>query len=113
MVAGVYPSWTTALCAYARASLTATLLALTFMASPLAAQGSGSVTGLITDFGTQQPLAGAQVVLAGTNRGALTNVAGRYVIPNVLAGTYQVRAVVLGFSQQTQTVTVSGGQAGG
>ncbi len=50
-------------------------------------------------------------MLAGTNRGALTNVAGRYVIPNVLAGTYQVRVVVLGFSQQTQTVTVSAGQA--
>ncbi|MFV2007326.1 MAG: carboxypeptidase-like regulatory domain-containing protein, partial [Longimicrobiales bacterium] len=86
-------------------------LGLAFMASPVAAQGGGSVTGLVTDSETQLPLAGAQVVVTGTNRGTLTNQAGRYIVPNVAAGTYQVRVVILGFSQQIQTVTVSAGQA--
>ncbi len=86
-------------------------LGLAFVASPVAAQGSGSVTGLVTDSETQQPLAGAQVVITGTNRGTLTNQAGRYIVPNVPVGTYEVRVVILGFSQQTQSITVSAGQA--
>ena len=71
----------------------------------------GSVTGMVTDAETRQPLAGAQVVITGTNRGALTNQAGRYIVPNVPAGSYEVRVVILGFSQQTQSITVSAGQA--
>ena len=86
-------------------------LGLAFMASPVAAQGGGSVTGLVTDSETQRPLAGAQVVITGTNRGTLTNQAGRYIVPNVPAGAYEVRVVILGFSQQTQSITVSAGQA--
>lgn len=85
-------------------------LGIGLMAMPLAAQGTGSVTGTIIDADTQQPLSGAQVVITGTNRGALTNRAGRYVMPGVPAGTFEVRVVILGFSQQVQSVTVSAGQ---
>ena len=78
-------------------------LGLAFMASPVAAQGGGSVTGLVTDSETQQPLAGAQVVIQGTNRGTLTNQAGRYIVPNVPAGTYEVRVVISGVIRTPET----------
>ncbi|GMR12198.1 MAG: TonB-dependent receptor [Gemmatimonadota bacterium] len=86
-------------------------LGLGLMASPAAAQGGGSVTGLVIDAETQQPLAGAQVVITGTNRGTLTNQQGRYLITGVPANTYEVRVVILGFSQQSQSITVRAGQA--
>ena len=86
-------------------------LALGFglIAGPLVAQEGGTVTGMVIDADTQQPLAGAQVVVSGTNRGTLTNQAGRYLIPNVPAGTYEIRVVIIGFSQQTQDITVTAG----
>ncbi|MCH7565397.1 MAG: SusC/RagA family TonB-linked outer membrane protein [Gemmatimonadetes bacterium] len=86
-------------------------LGLAFVASPVAAQGGGSVTGLVTNAETQQPMVSAQVMIIGTNRGTLTNQAGRYLVPNVPAGTYEVRVVMLGFSQETRSITVTSGQA--
>jgi TonB-dependent SusC/RagA subfamily outer membrane receptor len=85
------------------------LLGLAFAAAPLAAQ-TGSVTGTVTDAVSGQPLVGAQMVIPGTNIGALTNQAGRYLILGVPVGPVQVRAVIIGYSQQSQAITVAAGQ---
>lgn len=77
-----------------------------------AASGSaqtGTVTGIVTDASTGSPLVGVQVVIPGTNQGGLTNRVGRYLLLNVPTGSVEVRAVFLGFGQQTQTVNVSAG----
>jgi TonB-linked SusC/RagA family outer membrane protein len=50
------------------------------------------------------------MVIAGTNLGALTNQSGRYLIQQVPLGEQEVRAILLGFGQQTQTITVAPGQ---
>ena len=74
-----------------------------------AAQQVGTVTGTVTDAATQQPIAGAQVFMAGTNRGALTNQQGRFEIVNVPAGRYDVRVSFVGYSAGAQSVTVTAG----
>src|SRR5262245_52316847 len=58
-------------------SCIATLPLLT--AQSVLAQGTGSVRGLITD-ANQRPLAGAQVVIKGTQRGRVTDATGVYTI---------------------------------
>jgi hypothetical protein len=71
--------------------------------SPVSAQvTAGKVTGVVTDAQTGEPLAGVQVYLEGTGRGALTAENGRYFIVNVQAGVYTLVAELLGY----QTVRV-------
>ena len=68
---------------------------------PGAAQGTtGRITGQVTGE-NGQPLSGANVVVVGTQIGTLTGADGRYTIPGVPPGTYQVRASLIGYSDQT------------
>jgi TonB-dependent starch-binding outer membrane protein SusC len=69
------------------------------------------VTGTVSDSASGRPLANAQVVVVGTNLGALTNAAGRYTITGVPAGTHTVRVILIGFGPQTRSVTVADGQS--
>ncbi len=73
------------------------------------AQQAGSVSGTVVDAATQQPLSDVQVTVVGASRGTLSNEQGRFLIPGVPAGTYQIRANLIGFSQATQEVTVEAG----
>lgn len=84
-------------------------LALAFTAAPLVAQ-TGTITGTVTDAQTGQPLPGAQMVIPGTNIGALTSQSGRYLILNAPVGQTQVRAIIIGYGQETATVSVTAGE---
>jgi TonB-linked SusC/RagA family outer membrane protein len=64
-----------------------------------AAAQTGSVTGTVTNRQTNQPIVGAQVQLASTRMGAVTDQTGRYTIANVPAGTYNVIVQFLGFAE--------------
>ncbi len=75
----------------------------------LAQQGTGTITGRVTETGTGVPVADAQVVLAGTTRGARTDAEGRYRIIDVPAGTAVVRALRIGYSSTAQNVSVTAG----
>ncbi|MDE2805996.1 MAG: SusC/RagA family TonB-linked outer membrane protein [Gemmatimonadota bacterium] len=75
----------------------------------LAGQQTGTVTGTVTDAMSMQPLAGAQVSIEGTNRGALSTGEGRFVMLNVPAGTYTIRVELLGYGAAEQTATVTAG----
>jgi len=75
----------------------------------LAGQQTGTVTGSVTDAMSMQPLAGAQVSIEGTNRGALSTAEGRFVMLNVPAGTYTIRVQLLGYGAGEQTATVTAG----
>ena len=86
-------------------------LALTLFvsgASGLAAQ-TGSVTGVVTDATTGQPLDGARVSLAGTRISALTGSGGRYLLGGVPAGTQTVKVVIIGYGTREREVTVTPG----
>ena len=81
------------------------------LASSADAQGAtGTITGRVTDRQTSAPVAEAQLQLAGTVRGARSAENGEYRIPSVPAGVYTLRVIRLGYSQETQQVTVAAGQ---
>jgi TonB-dependent starch-binding outer membrane protein SusC len=84
------------------------LAACLLLPGEIAAQTTGTVTGRVTD-PTGQPIAGAQVYLAGTQRGQLTNQEGRFLIANVPVGDYDVRATIIGYGEMTRRVSVSSG----
>jgi hypothetical protein len=62
------------------------------LAGALSAQQGGKIEGRVFDAGTNQPLAGAQVVVVGTGYGNITNADGYYFINNVPAGVLDIRA---------------------
>ncbi|HEX7049422.1 MAG TPA: TonB-dependent receptor [Longimicrobiales bacterium] len=87
-----------------------TLFLTTALFAPRVAQAQdGTVTGVVIDRDTRQPLGGAQVLVVGTNQGALTNDEGRFLIPGVAAGPVTVQVVLLGYESLTQTANVTAG----
>ena len=86
------------------------LAASVLIAAPgLAAQG-GTITGLVTNDQTGQPLEASQVFIAGLDIGGLSQQNGRYLLQNVPSGTHQLTVERIGFRSLTQQVTVGGGQ---
>ncbi|MGH7460021.1 MAG: carboxypeptidase-like regulatory domain-containing protein, partial [Longimicrobiales bacterium] len=70
---------------------------------------TGSVSGIVTNKTTAQPMPGTQVNLVNTRYGGLTDQNGRFSLTNVPPGTYSLSAQFLGFSTGRQTITVAGG----
>ena len=84
-----------------------TMSLFVLFASVAEAQGAtGRITGVVTDSGTHQALAGAQVTVAGGRLGAATDASGRYSITGVAAGTHVIEARRLGFRQSTRSGVV-------
>lgn len=79
------------------------LLAILLSVNISAQNGSGDISGLVIDAVTKQPLIGANIILIGTNFGAATDVNGRYVIKNIPAEMYQLRASVIGYTPRVKT----------
>ncbi len=82
---------------------------LLVVAMPLAlfAQ-SGTVAGRVTDQ-DGNALAGANVLVLGTNLGAATGVDGDYSMSSVPAGDYKVSATYIGYATESQDVSVLAG----
>lgn len=80
------------------------VLLLWLLPSRVAAQAS--LSGTVRDSVTQQPLPFASVFLVNTTLGATTNEQGRYVLPAVPAGRYEVAATYLGHRLRQQPVVV-------
>ncbi|HEY2027477.1 MAG TPA: carboxypeptidase-like regulatory domain-containing protein, partial [Gemmatimonadaceae bacterium] len=91
-----------------RASLA--LLGL-FAAGPLAAQGIGSVRGVVIDAGLGRGIPDVQVSIVGTRRGGVTGENGRYVIVGATPGRVTIRAQKLGYAPVTQAVTIVAGDS--
>ena len=64
---------------------------------------TGKITGTVKDSQTGEALVGANVVIEGTTRGAVTNVDGSYVILNVPPGEYSLSASLLGYVKELIT----------
>lgn len=84
----------------------ALLLAVT---GPVEGQ-TGTISGRVLNSVTAAPVSRAEVLIDGTQIGALTREDGTFVLVNVPLGTYQLRVRLVGFAQQTQAVVVRSGQ---
>ena len=77
--------------------------------SSVALAQTGSVSGLVLEQGTNEPLAGASVFIEELEKGASSNTEGQYSINNIPAGTYTLVTRFLGFKTNTQTIQVQSG----
>jgi len=75
----------------------------------VAAQATGTVTGVVTNSVSGEAIPGTQISLPGTGVGTLANNVGRYVLLNVPAGTQTLRAEFIGYGTMTQEVDVPAG----
>ena len=77
-----------------------------FVAVPLLAQTSATVSGTVSD-STGAVIQAAAVTVTdvdtGTSRGVTTDAAGRYLVPSLPVGNYEVRASKSGFSDEVRT----------
>lgn len=87
------------------------LLVLLNVPLPVHAQAVGSVTGVVTEAGTQRPLAGVQVFLPGSGVGGLSNNQGRFVLLNAPAGSAVIRVEMIGYAPGEQTITITAGES--
>jgi hypothetical protein len=55
------------------------------------------IGGVVKDAQSGEPLPGANVALTGTGFGASTDIYGKYVVRNVPAGSYTIRATYVGY----------------
>ena len=85
-------------------------MSVLFAATALAQDG-GTISGRVIDATTNAPIPSAQVQIVGTARGGTTAEDGRFRIPSVRPGVYQVRVLRIGYQAGTQSVTVANTQA--
>ena len=81
-------------------SFTIFILSILFPLLSFAAT-TGKIKGKIVDRSTGETLVGANVLVVGTTFGAATDVNGEYLINNLEAGTYEVKASFLGYQSTT------------
>ncbi|MDD5764638.1 MAG: TonB-dependent receptor [Candidatus Marinimicrobia bacterium] len=85
------------------------LVSLTLtMAMGVFAGTSGKITGIVKDAASGKPLPGVNIVLEGTTMGVASDNEGFYTILNVPVGTYDLKAMMIGYTPViTKNVVVS------
>ena len=78
---------------------------------PLQRSQATAITGIVRDQATGAPISAVQVFITALDLGVLSQSDGRYLIPNVPAGTHSVSAERIGYRSVVHEVTVTGGQS--
>lgn len=87
------------------------LAALAPLGTTAAAQGTGRITGVVTDSASGRPVPDVQVFVVGTRVGAMTDIEGRYTIAGAPVGNRSLEARRIGYrpaSSPAVTVTAGG-----
>jgi TonB-linked SusC/RagA family outer membrane protein len=88
------------------------LAGLLALAGPTArAQQAGSLTVTVTDAANQRPVEAARVFLVGTNFAGATTPEGKLTLRSINPGSYTVRILRVGYTEQSKPVTIAAGQA--
>ena len=87
----------------------ALLLVAGLFAGTVQAQ-QGTIAGQVTDKTNQQPVAGAQIFVAGTSLQARSGRDGHFTIIKVPAGQYTVQVRLIGYATATSQVSVGAGE---
>jgi outer membrane receptor for Fe3+-dicitrate len=61
------------------------------------AQRTGKIAGKITDSDTNEPIAGANIILVDTRMGASSDLEGEFFIINIPPGTYNIEVQMIGY----------------
>ena len=80
-----------------------------FAPAMVAAQQTGAITGSVVDAASHAPIPAVRIQVVGSPRATLGDAGGKFRIAALKPGQYQVRALRIGFSASTQTVTVTDG----
>ena len=80
-------------------------IAFVMIGSFLSAQSN--ISGTVKD-NDGMPIPGANIILEGTSKGAVTDIDGKYSVANVENGTYTMVASYLGYSESRKSITVDG-----
>src|SRR5579885_1938900 len=87
------------------------LFAAPLYAMPTVVRANGDITGTVTDSTNGQPLQSAEVSLANTSGGIVSNTVtdafGRFTIHNVVAGSYVLSVHMLGFRPISRPLAVA------
>jgi len=74
-----------------------------FLCSSIIAGTTGKIAGTVTDAATGEALAGANIIVMGTNLGAACDTEGDFYVLNITPGVYSVKAIMMGYTIQAQT----------
>src|SRR5262245_55988 len=96
--------------AFSLVRFVAPCILVAFGAPRVFAQANGAIEGTVAVAGTNAPLPDATISIVGTTRGARTDESGKFRIPGLAAGSYQLRAQRIGYTSLTKAVTVVAGQ---
>ncbi len=83
---------------------------LALAAPTVRAQQPGTLTVTVTDAANQRPIEAARVFLVGTTIAGQTTPEGRLVLRPVNPGSYTVRILRVGYTEQSRPITIAGGQ---
>lgn len=71
----------------------------------------GTIRGKVTDAETGEDLIGVTVVIDGTTQGTITDIEGKYTIPNLDAGTYTIQVSYIGYeTKKVGSIAVTDGE---
>jgi TonB-dependent receptor len=70
----------------------------------------GTIKGRVVEKATRSPLPGANVTLAGTSTGSITDLNGEYIISKVPEGNYTFVITYIGYKDFKKTISVEGGK---
>ncbi len=88
------------------------LIATVASSLPVIAQSSGSITGKIIDSKTGEGLPSVNVLVKGTYYGVSSDVDGKFIIPKVNPGVYDISITLLGYKAVVYTgIKVEAGKA--
>ncbi len=77
------------------------LFILSMFSISLQAQENGKIAGLVVDADFGEPLIGVNILIEGTMQGAATDLDGKFIIPQLPTGKYNVIVSMIGFTKQT------------
>lgn len=78
------------------------ILSSIIILSLVRATGMGRIQGKVVDASTGEPLVGVNIIVEATELGSATDEYGKYLVPFVPVGTYQVTASYIGYNTITK-----------
>jgi TonB-dependent receptor len=70
-------------------------------------QATGSIKGIIRDTTRKEFIAGVTVTIKGSNKSAVSDSKGEFVLANISKGSYTLQVSVSGYRNRTEKVTIS------